>query len=49
MKARSKLYKLARKLGDIEALTSGSPKKMLNRGKNKAIGKRINKVWRWPF
>lgn len=49
MKTRGILYKLARLLGDFDAINSGSPKKMLNRGKNKVIGKKLNKIWRWPL
>lgn len=49
MKIRGILYRLARLLGDWDAISSGSPKALLNRGKNKVIGKKLNKVWRWPL
>jgi len=48
-KTRGILYKLARRLGDVEAVSSGSSKKMANRVKNKYIGKRLYKVWKWPL
>ena len=37
MSFRSWLYKVARILGDISALSSGSPKKIARRAKNKII------------
>ncbi|MBS3811734.1 MAG: hypothetical protein KGY44_07760 [Halanaerobiales bacterium] len=37
------LYKLARKANDVEKLSSGSPKKIAKRAKNKVIGKSIMK------
>ena len=39
------LFNLARKLTDIKAVTSGDPKKILRRVKNKYIGKKIKKIW----
>jgi hypothetical protein len=49
MKIRGMLYKAARKLGDIEAVTSGSPKKILRREKNKLVGRKLWKLWKFPF
>ncbi|MCM8814839.1 MAG: hypothetical protein NC937_04850 [Candidatus Omnitrophica bacterium] len=43
------LYQLARTANDIEKLTSGDPKKIARRVKNKIIGRKIgNKIYRWP-
>jgi len=42
----SLLYKLARMGNDIKALSSGSPRKILRRGKNKFIGRKIGKIWK---
>ncbi|GAI78031.1 unnamed protein product [marine sediment metagenome] len=40
------LYKLARKANDVKVITSGDPKKMARRVKNKIIGRRlIRKIW----
>jgi hypothetical protein len=40
------LYNLARKLNDIKAITSGDPKKIARRVKNKIIGRKIiRKIW----
>lgn len=45
-KAVSFLYKLARKANDVKVITSGDPKKMARRVKNKIIGKKlIRKIW----
>lgn len=47
MKISQILYALARKSRDINAVTSGSPKKLVKRGVNKAIGKKVvGKLWR---
>jgi len=44
------LYNLARKANDIEKLSSGDPKKIARRVKNKIIGRKIiRKVWKFPF
>ena len=44
------LYNLARKANDIEKLSSGDPKKIARRVKNKVIGRKIiRKVWKFPF
>lgn len=45
-KARSLFYRLARVLGDVEAGGSGSPKKMVRRGKNKLLGQLLGRFWR---
>ncbi len=44
------LYKLARTLTDIKAVSSGSPGKIARRGKNKIIGRKlIRRIWKFPF
>jgi len=46
MKTRGFLYWLARLLGDVNSATSGSPKKIAQRGVNKAVGRKvISRVW----
>jgi len=47
MGIRSFLYSLARLLGDISALTSGSPRKMARRAKNKVVGRALGKLRLW--
>lgn len=47
MKTRSTLYSLARRLGDVQAVSSGSSKKMAKRGFNKVIGRKIISKVRW--
>ena len=43
------LYKLARTANDVETLTSGNPKRIARRLKNKLIGRKIvSKLFRWP-
>jgi len=37
------LYKMARTANDVEKLSSGNPKKIANRAKNKVIGRSIMK------
>lgn len=40
------LYKLARTANDISKVSSGSPKKIARRIKNKYIGKKlVRKIW----
>ena len=44
------LYKLARRANDIERLSSGDPKRIARRARNKYIGRKlIRKVWKIPF
>lgn len=44
------LYKLARGANDLQTLTSGKPKKVIKRGKNKLIGRKVaSKLYKWPF
>ena len=45
-KTVSFLYNLARKANDVKVITSGDPKKILRRGKNKIIGRKlIRRIW----
>jgi len=40
------LYKLARQANDVKVITSGDPKKIARRVKNKIIGRKlIKKIW----
>jgi len=41
-------YKMARMSRDIEVLSSGSPKRIARRAKNKWLGRRTGRIWRWP-
>lgn len=45
-KLRSFLYGAAKYLGDFSALKSGSPTKILNRIKNRILGKLTSKFFR---
>jgi len=48
-KTVSFLYKMARMANDIEKLSSGDPKKIARRAKNKYIGRKlIKKAWKFP-
>ncbi|MCX7704924.1 MAG: hypothetical protein N2115_01525 [bacterium] len=43
------LYQLARLVNDIEKFSSGDPKKIARRIKNKIIGRKIgSRIYRWP-
>jgi len=45
-KTVSFLYKLARKANDVKVITSGDPKRIARRAKNKIIGRKlIRKIW----
>ncbi|MCD6471680.1 hypothetical protein J7K55_00930 [Candidatus Aerophobetes bacterium] len=49
-KSVSFLYQLARMANDVEKLSSGDPKKIARRAKNKVIGRKlVRKVWKFPF
>lgn len=48
-KTRGILYKLAKFLGDISAVKSGDPKKMVKRIGRRAIGKATGKAFRKVF
>ncbi len=43
----SLLYKMARKSRDIQVLASGNPKRIGRRAKNKFLGRRMGKLWKW--
>lgn len=46
MKLRSLLYRLARLLGDIQAVGSGNPKRVGKRAVNKLIGRKVvRRLW----
>lgn len=48
MRLTSKLYRAARLLRDAEVITSGSPKKMARRVRNKWLGRNIfRRINRW--
>lgn len=43
---RSALYRWARILGDVQAVTSGDPKRIAKRYANKVIGRNVvRKIW----
>ena len=49
-KSVSFLYQLARAANDIEKLSSGDPKRIARRAKNKYIGRKlVRKVLKFPF
>lgn len=46
-KTRRGLYRLASILGDVDALTSGSPRRVRRRVANKIIGRKVvRRLWR---
>jgi ubiquinone biosynthesis protein UbiJ len=48
-KTRGSLYKLARILGDVQAVSSGSGKKIARRAGRRVVGKRTGKFLRNLF
>jgi hypothetical protein len=49
MSLRSSLYRSARLLGDIQAVASGSPKRITRRAKNKLVGRVLGRSGLWRF
>ena len=45
-KVRRSLYKTAAKLGDVEAITSGKPERVIERAENKMIWRGFGKLFR---
>ncbi len=45
MKITRLLYKLARVSRDIEVVSSGDPKKVARRAKNKVLGRALRRLW----
>jgi hypothetical protein len=43
----SRLFRLARRVNDVEALTSGSPKRVARRLKNVAVGRLLARAGFW--
>lgn len=43
----SRLFRLARRVDDVEAVTSGNPKRVARRVKNKVIGRLLARVGFW--
>ncbi len=49
-KSVSFLYRLARLANDVETLSSGNPKRIARRAKNKYVGRKLlRKTWKFPF
>lgn len=46
-KASSYLYRLARKTRDLEVLSSVNPRRIARRAKNKLLGRRLSRIFRW--
>jgi len=42
-----KLFRLARRVDDIEALTSGEPKRIARRAKNRIVGRLLARLGFW--
>jgi hypothetical protein len=49
MSLRGNLYRSARILGDMQAVTSGDPKRIERRAKNKLIGRALGRSGFWRF
>jgi len=49
MSLRSDLYRSARILGDVQAVTSGNPKRITRRAKNKLVGRALGRAGIWRF
>ncbi len=49
MSLRSNLYRSARLLGDVQAVTSGNPKRIERRAKNKLVGRALGRTGIWRF
>jgi hypothetical protein len=49
MSLRSSLYRSARLLGNIQAVASGSPKRITRRAKNKLVGRVLGRSGLWRF
>jgi len=43
----SKLFRAARRVDDLEALTSGDPTRMARRAKNKVVGRLLARAGLW--
>jgi hypothetical protein len=46
-KASDRMYRVARNTRDLEVLASGDPKKIMQRVKNKLIGRLLGKLKIW--
>ncbi|NPV58925.1 MAG: hypothetical protein HPY75_04590 [Actinobacteria bacterium] len=46
-RASSYLYRMARWTRDLEVLSSGNPKRIARRAKNKLLGRRLSRIFRW--
>jgi hypothetical protein len=49
MSLRGNLYRSARILGDIQAVTSDNPKRIERRAKNKLVGRALGRSGVWRF
>ncbi len=46
-KLSSRLFRLSRVIRDLEVISSGSPKKMARRARNKLLGRYLSRLFRW--